>query len=484
MSDLEFNIKHAGKVYPITINADAKAADLRAKVEALTLVPQERQKYMVKGGLTDNETLVSSVIKAKATVMVLGTPDANLVFKPTDDTKFLEDLTDKERLMQEDTIPMGLRNMGNTCYFNASLQALYRIKPLREKVLAYNEPNPDLHGQLVIQLRNCFNAFAQRKEKEFTPIILLTVLRKIYPQFAEKDPSTGFYKQQDAEELFTQLLHTIDTVFGESLSSKFEIEFQTTVKDTLNETDVQTKIESDKKLQCHISGTTNFLKNGLTESLVEKVEKRSEATGSNSIFENSKKITKLPEYLTVQFVRFYWKRSTGKKSKILRKVQFPFQLDVADLLTPEYATAKIKVRDELREVDKQREDDLKEFNQNILEHVPLSLTPAERYETQMALEESKREHWLAEFAKKFPKDLRQGENPSSVYNLIGVVTHQGANSDSGHYQAFVRDDADENKWYKYNDDKVYVVTREKVEQLAGGGESDSALILIYKGFGL
>ena len=226
------------------------------------------------------------------------------------------------------------------------------------------------------------------------------------------------------------------------------------------------------------------MKNGLTESLVEKVEKRSEVTGSNSIFENSKKITKLPEYLTVQFVRFYWKKSTGKKSKILRKVQFPFQLDVADLLTPEYAAEKIKMRDELREVDKLREDDFKEFNKNIQEHVPLSLSPAERYETQMALEESKREHWATEFAKKFPKDLRPGENPSSVYNLIAVITHQGANSDSGHYQSFVRDEVDEQKWYKYNDDKVSVISQDKIEQLAGGGESDSALILIYKGLWL
>lgn len=400
---------------------------------------------MLKGGLSDDSTVLSDVVKPKSTIMVLGTPDANLVFKPTDDTKFLEDLTDKERFMQEDHVPVGLRNLGNTCYLNATLQALYRIKPLREKIMEYNETSPDEHGQLVLQLKTCFNAFSQRKEKFFTPIILITLLRKLYPQFSEKDPSTGFYKQQDAEELFTQLLHTIDVVFGHSLTDKFEIEFQTTVTDTMNETDVQTKIETDKKLQCHISGTTNFLKNGLTDSLTEKVEKRSEITGSNSIFQNSKKITKLPEYLTVQFVRFYWKKSTGKKSKILRKVQFPFQLDLADLLTPEYAQAKIQCRDALREVDKQKEDDFRDFNKNILEHVPLSLSPAERHETQLALEQSKREHWQEEFAKKFPKNLRQGENPSSVYDLIGVITHQGANSDSGHYQSFIRDDADEEK---------------------------------------
>ena len=60
--------------------------------------------------------------------------------------------------------------------------------------------------------------------------------------------------------------------------------------------------------------------------------------------------------MTVQFVRFFWKRSSGKKSKILRKVTFPFQLDTSELLTSEYQQEKIKIREELRKVDQRKEE--------------------------------------------------------------------------------------------------------------------------------
>ncbi|CAI7281756.1 CPS_collapsed_G0017710.mRNA.1.CDS.1 [Saccharomyces cerevisiae] len=217
------------------------------------------------------------------------------------------------------------------------------------------------------------------------------------------------------------------------------------------------------------------MRNGLLEGLNEKIEKRSDLTGANSIYSVEKKISRLPKFLTVQYVRFFWKRSTNKKSKILRKVVFPFQLDVADMLTPEYAAEKVKVRDELRKVEKEKNEKEREikrrkFDPSSSENV---MTPREQYETQVALNE-----------KTFSPNLEKGENPSCVYNLIGVITHQGANSESGHYQAFIRDELDENKWYKFNDDKVSVVEKEKIESLAGGGESDSALILMYKGFGL
>lgn len=148
------------------------------------------------------------------------------------------------------------------------------------------------------------------------------------------------------------------------------------------------------------------------------------------------------------------------------------------------------MRDNLREVEKEKIEDERELKKRKTNGGPVSgdseasMTPREIAETEKALEESTRERWLQEYKKRFPSDLSPGENPSCVYNLIGVITHQGANSESGHYQSFIRDEADENKWYRFNDDKVSVIEKEKIESLAGGGESDSALILIYKGFGL
>lgn len=455
-------------------------------------VPVARQKYMVKGGLSDDSaTDLASIIKPGSNIMVLGTPDAGLVSKPKEKSHFIEDLAPEQQLQHVNDLPIGFQNMGNTCYLNATLQALYRIEPLRDMILAYSQdstttPADEMHKKIIVEMKRCFENLKNKSYKSVMPMVLLTALRKCYPQFAERDPQSGFYKQQDAEELFTQLTQSMSIVFGDKFSEAFSINFKTTIKDSANEDDVTVKEESDVKLQCHISGSTNFLKNGLIESLHEKIEKRSEVTGVNSKYNVDKQITKLPKYLTVQYVRFFWKRSAGKKSKILRKVVFPFQLDVADMLTPQYASEKIKVREEFRQVDKDRIEKSRDSKKRKIDESGDSvvMTPRERYETEVAMAKSEQEHWLEEFKKRTPKDLQPGENPSSLYDLIGVITHQGANSESGHYQSFIRDDMDENKWYNFNDDKVSVVSKEKIEGLAGGGESDSALILIYKGFGL
>jgi ubiquitin carboxyl-terminal hydrolase 14 len=84
-----------------------------------------------------------------------------------------------------------------------------------------------------------------------------------------------------------------------------------------------------------------------------------------------------------------------------------------------------------------------------------------------------------------------GANQSGLYELRGVVTHQGASADSGHYTAYVKKtgtvdpktgkkEKEDGNWWWFNDDKVSEVTVDKVEALAGGGESHSALILLYK----
>ena len=497
------NIRHNGKSYPITLPVTATAKDLKQKLESLTNVPTARQKYMVRGGLTDDTiTDLPSIIKPGSTVMLLGTPNAEMISKPKVVQHFIEDLDPSQQVQKLSKLPIGFKNMGNTCYMNATLQALYSIEPLREMVLGFKElktGSPDeLHYRLVQEVKRCFENLQARKYESVMPIVLLNLLRKVYPQFAERDPQSGFYKQQDAEELLTQLFHSFSVVFGDKFTDDFTIQFKTITKDTANSDDVTIKDdESDLKVQCHISGTTNFLKTGLQESMKEKIEKRSPVSGVNSIYEVEKQITKLPRILVVQYVRFFWKRSTGKKSKILRKVAFPFQLDMAEMLEPNYRKRKIEVREELRNVEKAKEEKEREIKKQKVsgDSEPVKedvadrdnvevVTPREEFETKKAIEESQMEYWKNEFAKHFPSDLSPGENPSSVYDLIGVITHQGANSESGHYQAFIKDETSEEIWYKFNDDKVSVVDKEKIESLAGGGESDSALILIYKGLGL
>ncbi|KAK0342567.1 deubiquitinating enzyme, partial [Friedmanniomyces endolithicus] len=77
-------------------------------------------------------------------------------------------------------------------------------------------------------------------------------------------------------------------------------------------------------------------------------------------------------------------------------------------------------------------------------------------------------------------------NQTGLYELRALVTHQGSSADSGHYTAYVKKTApkvggvEDGKWWWFNDEKVQEVSAEKIETLAGGGETHSALILLYR----
>lgn len=75
----------------------------------------------------------------------------------------------------------------------------------------------------------------------------------------------------------------------------------------------------------------------------------------------------------------------------------------------------------------------------------------------------------------------EGSNKSGLYELRGVVTHQGASADSGHYTSYVKKQGatdpktgkrkdEDGKWWWFNDDKVSEVDAEKIGTLSGGGK--------------
>jgi ubiquitin carboxyl-terminal hydrolase 14 len=55
-------------------------------------------------------------------------------------------------------------------------------------------------------------------------------------------------------------------------------------------------------------------------------------------------------------VRFFWKRDSQKKAKIMRKVTFPLELDVVEFCTPELRSMLVPVRDRVREIQKDETD--------------------------------------------------------------------------------------------------------------------------------
>lgn len=530
------------------MDPSSTGAEFKEIVYSLTGVEPERQKILIKGGqLKDDADMGKLALKPGQQIMMMGTPSAGggQIARPKEKMKFVEDMTDAEKAQQEGAIPSGLTNLGNTCYLNSTLQVLRAIPELQDSLVNYNfnsQPGGSVFGStqlndLTTQLKALFTSMS-RTTDDFSPYIFLDALRQTYPQFAERSRTGHGYAQQDAEEAWSNILSQVrsslkvkGTPESESTVSWVDKHMALQMVETLECDDPEARERGEQpivntetylKLDCHIKTEINHLRDGILAGLKEGlIEKHSAALDRNATYTKTAKISRLPQYLTVHFVRFYWKRETQKKAKILRKVSFPKELDILEFCTEDLRSKLVPVRDRLREVIKDEEDidrARKRRKTNPVSEGESSKpaqedkkskkdekkpatdgdgdTAMETYKTDAEWEEEKAialRTAKQELLKLVNEDLARdtGANQSGIYELRGVVTHQGSSADSGHYTAYVKKPGrkdpvtgklgeEDGTWWWFNDDKVSEVPGDKIETLAGGGETHSALILLYK----
>jgi len=118
----------------------------------------------------------------------------------------------------------------------------------------------------------------------------------------------------------------------------FGVELESTIKCAETEAEPEKVVtEHVLKIPCHIDNDNkpiDSLQDGLEISLEGDQEKFSEVLQRNAIFKKQSKLNKLPSYLCIQFMRFYWKKESNVggtkagKAKILRSVAYPRVLDM------------------------------------------------------------------------------------------------------------------------------------------------------------
>ena len=557
-------MKHQGKKHNVDLDPASNGETFKFQLYSLTGVEPDRQKVLIKGGQLKDDTELSTLnAKPGQIFMMMGTPstDAAVITAPKEKIKFMEDMTDAEAAKLEGATPAGLQNLGNTCYMNSTLQVLRSVPEMQEELAKYVPSQPaagasslqslselGLGGigsatDLTASLRDLYKQMSETQEG-FPPLIFLNALQNAFPQFRQKSKTGRGWAQQDAEEAWSQIVSQLRQklkITDPSDSTKTQTSFidkylagtfASILSPPQEAAEAEESVKSTEaflKLDCHIDGSINHLRDGIVAGLSSHIEKHSEALKCNAVYTKTSQISRAPKYLTVHFVRFFWKRDAQKKAKIMKKVTFPAELDVVEFCTDDLKKRLIPVRDKVREIRKDEQDVERARKRQKLAHKQEEdrKADAERIEAEAApikkaLETKERKEaeasgklkeaatndmdvyktdaeYEAERAaniKAAKKELfaaidpelmaDEGANKSGLYELRGVITHQGASADSGHYTSYVKKTArivddpkapggkrkeDDGKWWWFNDDKVSEVDAEKIETLSGGGKA-------------
>ncbi|CAH1772659.1 unnamed protein product [Owenia fusiformis] len=461
------------KFKDVDCNTDEAPVEFKATLFSLSGVQPDRQKVMMKGITLKDDSWGTLKLKDGVTFLMMGSADA-LPEAPVERPKFMEDMTEAQLNTALD-LPAGLTNLGNTCYMNATLQCLRAVPELKEALERYK--GSMTMGEAVIPaqgitagMRDLFKTMEASGEP-IPPFIFLQRMHTAFPQFAEKSEQGGGFAQQDANECWTEMVRCLQQKLpgspeeqqGDGASSKGFIdqymkgEFAVSMKcsEAEEEEPVQTS-ETFYQLSCFINQEVKYMHTGLKNRLAENITKNSPSLGRDAVYVKSSKISRLPAYLSIQFVRFYFKEKEAVNAKILKDVKFPMTLDVFDLCSEDLQQKLKPMRDRFKE----EEDRLVEI-------------------ADKAKQEGVKVEDIRGETKSLPYSFpdEKGSNNSGYYELTAVLTHRGRTSSSGHYVAWVRRKEDE--WIMFDDDNVNGVTTEDILKLSGGGDWHCAYVLLY-----
>ncbi|KAH0920749.1 hypothetical protein HID58_020767 [Brassica napus] len=474
---LTVSVKWQKKVFEgIEIDPTLPPYVFKAQLYDLTGVPPERQKIMVKGGLLKDDADWSAIgVKDGQKLMMMGTAD-EIVKAPEKAIVFAEDLPEEEQATHLG-YSAGLVNLGNTCYMNSTVQCLKSVPELKSALSNYaltgrsNDVDQTSH-MLTVATRELFGDL-DRSVNAVSPTQFWMTLRKKFPQFSQLQ--NGMHMQQDAEECWTQLLYTLSQSLKAPTSSEdsdavkalFGVNLRSRVH-CQESGEESSETESVYSLKCHISHEVNHLHEGLKHGLKGELEKTSPALGRTALYLKESLIDSLPRYLTVQFVRFFWKRETNQKAKILRKVDYPLELDIFDLCSEELRKKLEAPRQKLRDEEGKK-----------LGLQPKSSSKDSDVKMTDAEASSKESGESSTVTQQEGGSSEKGTlHMTGIYDLVSVLTHKGRSADSGHYVAWVKQES--GKWIQYDDSHPSLQREEDITKLSGGGDWHMAYIIMYK----
>uniref|UniRef100_A0A8C9YWY0 Ubiquitin carboxyl-terminal hydrolase n=1 Tax=Sander lucioperca TaxID=283035 RepID=A0A8C9YWY0_SANLU len=258
---------------------------------------------------------------------------------------------DRKRI---DTCPVGLKNVGNTCWFSAVIQSLFNLLEFQRLVLNYSPParvhdlprNQKEHRNLPFmqELRNLFSLMVGSKRKYVDPSRAVEILKDAF--------KSSESQQQDVSEFTHKLLDWLEDAFQMKAEEDREGEKpKNPMVELFYGRFLAVGVLEGKKFEnTEMFGQYPLQVNGfkdLHECLEAAMIEGEIESLSTSNFSFQHWFTELPPVLTFELSRFEFNQALGRPEKIHNKLEFPSMLYMDRYMDRNRDITRIK-REEIR----------------------------------------------------------------------------------------------------------------------------------------
>ncbi|XP_058050400.1 ubiquitin carboxyl-terminal hydrolase 28 isoform X4 [Ahaetulla prasina] len=229
--------------------------------------------------------------------------------------------------------PVGMKNIGNTCWFSAVIQSLFQLPEFRHLVLNYSLPEAVLDN---CRSRSEKRNIAFMQELQYLFALMLGTCRKFVDPTTALELLKGAFRspeeqQQDVSEFTHKLLDWLEDAFqltveagnsqDKSENPMVQLFYGTFLTEGVHEGKQFSKIETFGQYPLQVNGYKN-LHECLEGAMVEK-ESEPDPSKQAVAYTQERWFTKLPPVLTFELSRFEFNQSLGQPEKIHNKLEFP-----------------------------------------------------------------------------------------------------------------------------------------------------------------
>uniref|UniRef100_A0A8C2JQM2 Ubiquitin carboxyl-terminal hydrolase 25 n=1 Tax=Cyprinus carpio TaxID=7962 RepID=A0A8C2JQM2_CYPCA len=317
---------------------------------AIALSLEESNRAFRETGITDEEQAISRVLEASIA--------ENKASLKRTHTEVWSDSPNPHDRKRQDNCPVGLKNVGNTCWFSAVIQSLFNLLEFQRLVLHYSPParmqdlprNQKEHRNLPFmqELRHLFSLLVGSKRKYVDPSSAVEILKDAF--------KSSESQQQDVSEFTHKLLDWLEDAFQIKAEEDREGEKpKNPMVDLFYGRFLAVGVLEGKKFEnTEMFGQYPLQVNGFKDlhECLEAAMIEGEIESLHSA-ENSAKsgqehwFTELPPVLTFELSRFEFNQTLGRPEKIHNKLEFPSMLYMDRYMDRNRDITRIK-REEIR----------------------------------------------------------------------------------------------------------------------------------------